>query len=381
MEATRTPTSTTSATRRLAVDWLRGAVMVLMTWDHASAFFNAARVSQDSPVMYKAGTSLPALGFALRWITHLCAPTFVFLAGVALALSYTRRERAGETETRFDRDLLVRGAVLLAIELIVVQLAVGELLFQVLYAIAMGLWAMIVLRRLPPRWLVGAALAWWIGSEALTMSVWDGHSAHGGGLVTALLVSFATNESCTVMYPALPWISVMALGWATGRRWFSAGDHNICASRRIRFFIAVGLGCLALFVLVRGLNGYGNMGLLRADPSLVQWLNVSKYPPSLSFMTLELGLAALVLAAGLGWERRGGPGRDHLLTVFGQTALFYYVFHVVFLSLAANVLAIRSDSLTPAVTMWVITMAVGYPVCRVFRATKRRYPQSWLRYV
>jgi len=93
--------------RVVALDWMRGLVMVLMTVDHASEMFNSGRHVSDAYVLYKPGTPLPVVQFLVRWMTHLCAPTFVFLAGASLALSTMKRLKAGESEASIDRSIVI----------------------------------------------------------------------------------------------------------------------------------------------------------------------------------------------------------------------------------------------------------------------------------
>src|SRR5262245_35997834 len=108
--------SAPTSARLAALDQLRGLVMVLMTLDHASGEFNAGRLMPDGVALYTPGTPLPAAQFLTRWVTHLCAPTFVFLAGTALALSVARRRAAGDAEGAIDRFLVTRGAFIAALD-------------------------------------------------------------------------------------------------------------------------------------------------------------------------------------------------------------------------------------------------------------------------
>ena len=144
-----------AAPRLAAVDALRGLVMVLMTLDHASGAFNAGRLVSDSARGWVPGAALDPRQFATRWVTHLCAPTFVFLAGLSLSLSAERRRARGEPPGKQDRFLVTRGLFIAACDPLWMSWAFGvkdRLLFQVLYAIGMSFVAMAGLRRLsPPR--------------------------------------------------------------------------------------------------------------------------------------------------------------------------------------------------------------------------------------
>ncbi len=152
------------ASRLGAIDALRGLVMVLMTLDHASGAFNAGRLMTDSARSYHAGMALDPAQFYTRWVTHLCAPTFVFLAGLSLSLSAERRRARGQSEAGQDRFLITRGLFIAACDPLWISwgfgMPSGKLLLQVLYAIGMSFVAMAGLRRLPRRWLglLGLAL-------------------------------------------------------------------------------------------------------------------------------------------------------------------------------------------------------------------------------
>jgi uncharacterized membrane protein len=146
------PVSRPVAERHLAVDWLRGLVMVLMTVDHASGEFNAGRLFTDATIFYKPGTALPVAQFLVRWMTHLCAPTFVFLAGFVLLGSVERRRRAGESEWSTTRFIVTRGLFIAALDPIWMRIVFptpgGTWILQVLYAIGMSMVALAFLRRL-----------------------------------------------------------------------------------------------------------------------------------------------------------------------------------------------------------------------------------------
>jgi uncharacterized membrane protein len=365
--------------RVVALDWLRGLVMVLMTIDHASGTFNAGRLMTDGFALYKPGTPLPVAQFMTRWITHLCAPTFVFLAGTALALSIEKRRRAGETARELDRFIVMRGLVIAMLDPLWMSpvFVPGRVLFQVLYAIGGGLVAMAVLRRLGSTALLAVAFVLLAGGEALAnFALWlaDGNPT----LPSTLLVTGGGFGVLIVAYPLVPWLVIMLLGWWFGRR--LAGRPGVVTPPRVA---AVALAALAVFAVVRGLNGYGNQLLAREDGSLVQWLHVSKYPPALSYVTLELGLMGLVLAAFLAVSRRSGAvGWLEPLRVLGQTALFFYLLHVHVLTFAAHVLGLAHRSgLAATYVAALVTLVVLYPLCRWYGSYKRAHPDGWPRYV
>jgi uncharacterized membrane protein len=349
-----------------------------MAVDHASGVFNAGRLVTDSFVLNRPGAPLDPAQFLTRWITHVCAPTFVFLAGAALALSIEKRHAAGESCVAIDRFIVTRGLFIAGLDPLWMSLvfAPGHVLLQVLYAIGGSLVAMVALRRLPERWLLAAAILFFVGGEALTGLVL---SLTGGEptLLVALLLTGGQLGGLIVAYPLVPWLAFMLLGWCFGRFLVRAD-----AAAAGRLLAVAGVGALALFALVRGLNGYGNMRLPREDASLVQWLHVSKYPPSLSYAALELGLMALGLAALLALQRAAGPHALAPLLVLGQTALFFYLLHVHALTLAGAALgAAHRAGLGATYAAAAAVLAALYPLCARYRRYKLADPDGWNRYV
>jgi uncharacterized membrane protein len=350
-----------------AIDVVRGIVMVLMTLDHASSTFNAGRLMQDSALAYHAGTALDPLQFLVRWVTHLCAPTFVFLAGASLALSVARRRRGGMPDRLIDRDMLLRGALILGLELFwmswVFRLGL-PLQLGVLYAIGASMILMVGLRRLPPTLVALLGLAMIVGGEALNDQL-DPH-------VTAFAATMSGGQigSILYLYPFLPWTGFMMLGWAAGARLDGPG-------MRARDWLALAAGAGATFLVVRGLDGYGNAHLHRGGGSWVDWLHVSKYPPSLSYAALELGIAFALLALVWRWKRPWQP-----LVVLGQTALFYYLIHIhLFKAVAVPLGLYKSQGLGATAVAWLAMMVVLYPACRWYLGVKRRHPHSLLRFI
>jgi uncharacterized membrane protein len=365
-------------TRLPPLDWLRGLVMVVMAIDHASGVFNAGRLMTDGVVLYRPGTALPPAQFLTRWMTHLCAPTFVFLAGTALALSTERRRARGASSVAIDRFILTRGLLIAALDPLWMSwvFAPGQILLQVLYAIGGSMIAMVGLRRLDARWLAGIALLLVVGGEALTGLAL---LATGGEptLPAALLLTGGQLGWLIVAYPLVPWLAMMMLGWSFGR----VLDGSV---RTERLLAAGGAVALGVFALVRGLNGYGNMRLLRDDASLVQWLHVSKYPPALAYTSLELGLMALCLAWLFRLHRRTPSAARHLrpLLVLGQTALFFYLLHVHVLVLAARMLgAAHHGGLLATYAAGLGVVVLLYPLCHHYRRYKLAHPDAWPRYI
>jgi uncharacterized membrane protein len=371
--------SGSSRTARLvALDWMRGLVMLLMAVDHSSAVFNAAHFAQDDAASFSPGTPLPTVQFLSRWTAHLCAPTFVFLAGASLALSISHRTASGESAWDIDKHLLLRGVVILAFEGWFSLFWVGRhrVLLQVLYAIGISVVAMVPLRRLSTGMLVGlgaviVALSEWVVSAL----GWQSQQATPLGL---LLLVPGDRGAFVFRYPALPWLSVMLFGWAFGR--FLARGPGARATERL--LVSGGAALLALFVVVRAQNGYGNAGLFREGGSLLQWLHVSKYPPSLSYVTLELGVMALLLAGFWVTAERTQASENGLFIVLGRTPMFFYLLHVALLVGLGRVLHLTHRlGLAGAYLFAAAVVAVLYPLCRRYGRYKAVHPTWWTRYL
>jgi uncharacterized membrane protein len=379
--ASQPPPAPVPKTRRIAaIDWMRGFVMLLMILDHASMSFDRDHLDHDSALYADAMTmALPAGEFFTRWMTHICAPTFVFLAGTALALSIERRVATGMDAWEIDKNILIRGLIIALLDPTIVSLGLGHVSLSVLTAIGVSMMAMTVLRRLPTWGLVAFGVGWFMLGEWVTGLVW---SPPGSASISASL-AFATSGDgdFSIKYPVVPWLAMMALGWVFGRHMteHASGKTQVTPGR---VMLVAGLASLAVFAVVRGLNGYGNMFLLRADDSWQQWLHVSKYPPSLTYASLELGLMAVVLALMLKLEPVLGVRENGLLLVLGQTAMFYYLVHRFVFDATAHYGGLHGAgtiSTTYAVGIGVII--VLYPLCRWYRSFKSAHPGSFLRYL
>ncbi len=379
---TAAPSAPAAKAQRLpALDWLRGFVIALMVVDHADALGNPRHQSTDGSLLPQ--EALRTADFLTRWCTHLCAPTFVFLAGTAMALSAARRA-AG-----VDRHLLARGAVLIGLEVTVMSFfwrqgipGLGVML-QVLYALGAGMMAMAVLRRLSTRGLVLAAVGLALGCE-VAFALLAPTAERQPGLVLRLLVSGGWGggfddwpPGLLVMYPALPWLPPMLLGHAFGRH-LARPDGT-----PIRLLLLAGAIGLLVFAALRLGNGFGNMLLPRQDGSLLEWLHCSKYPPSLTFLGMELGLMALLLALLLAVQRRLGGRLEHWnpLLVVGQVPLFFYLVHLPLLGLLAHLGVLPMGGAGRSWLAALVVLVLLTPLCGLYRWYKQACRHRWTRYL
>jgi uncharacterized membrane protein len=309
-----------AARRLVAIDLLRGLVMILMALDHTRDFFGAS--GMDPRDVHE-----PAL-FLTRWVTHFCAPVFIFLAGISAWLYGARGRSTGE----LSRFLLTRGFWLIVLEFTVVRLgwtfslAPSFLVAQVIWAIGVSMVALAALVHLP-RWAVAAlALITIAGHNAL-----DGIEAANFGaaawvwnlLHEPALLELGYGVSLFALYPLIPWIGVMAAGYCLGP--VLALDDPAARRRRL---LGLGIAATAGFVLLRASNLYGDPAPWVLEQSwsttVLSFLNCEKYPPSLLYLMMTLGPALILLVA---FERAAGPVA-RWITVFGSVPLFYYVLHL-----------------------------------------------------
>jgi len=179
-------------------------------------------------------------------------------------------------------------------------------------------------------------------------------------------------------------LAMMALGWSFGR--YLLEDHRESTSSRspARLSFVAGLTALIIFVGLRALNGFGNLGLFRLDGSLVQWFHVSKYPPSLAFVALELGIMSLVMSGLFRLQNIRGTQVSNLnpVLLFGQTAFFFYIAHIVVLEVGGRVLGMyQQRGLFESIIATIVALVFLYPLCYWYRSYKAAHPRSLLRFI
>jgi len=367
----------TTRIRIRAIDWLRGLVILLMTIDHSGATLDAAHMHGDDGRSWVVGAALPAGEFLTRWITHLCAPTFVMLAGTSLALSAEKR-RGQPGQTRF---MVTRGLLIAALDPLWMSLAFAHyrwIVFQVIYAIGMSMVCMAWLRRLSTRALLGGAIV--IQATGELAARWTPQSEPLHGILCFLLVGGRIGGRFVCAYPLIPWLSFMMLGWVLGRYLLEPAARE----EKARTLALLGVGLLGLFAVLRGIDGYGNWWLHRDSSAPLQWLHVAKYPPSLTFTGLELGISLLLLALFLALDDPARPRRAFgVLSLLGGTALFYYLLHAHILAAAEAIFDwnTHEDGLAKTWIGAALTVLVLLWPCAAYRRYKLAHPDGWTRYL
>ncbi len=371
-----------------SIDILRGFVMVLMALDHVRDFFTDARFDP----LDLSQTNAPL--FLTRWITHFCAPTFVLLAGVSAYLTGRRCTRA-----ELSKFLWTRGLWLVVLEVTVMSLVWTfnvrydhGLFLQVIWAIGVSMIVLAGLIHLPLPAIAVCSVAMIFGHNLL-----DGIEPQSFGAwapLWSLLHVSAPIPHAFVGYPLIPWIAVMSLGYCAGAL------YDMEPQRRTQWLIYFGVGSLTAFVLLRTTNVYGDPADWSLQSTtihtLLSFVNVQKYPPSLQYLLLMLGFAFLWLAV-----LESARGRfSEVLRTFGRVPLFFYVLHIALAHLAAGLIALAmgygtamlSDDFMsipqlwgfglPVVYLaWLLVVISLYPACRWFAAVKRRRDDWWLSYL
>lgn len=378
------------ASRRISsIDLLRGWVIALMTVDHAREFFYKA-VQVADPMNL---ATVPPDVFLTRWLTHFCAPTFVFLAGVS---AYLYSQKPGVSQNRFSSFLLKRGAFLVLMEVTLISFAWSfifppeRIYLQVIWAIGIGMTCLAGLSRLP-RWAISLIVILLIAGTPLLSHVTPPDTAFGKTLWAFLyqreLIPITDSLSLRTSYPLLPWIGVMGFGFLMGKLYTPAYTEE----RRKRILLQAGLLMLAGFIVFRLSNGYGDNNpflWFPGDPTktLMSFLNVTKYPPSFQFCLMTLSATCLGLWLLENWK----PPLEKALLTFGRVPMFYYILHLYLLHGAAclSVIALglpghRQFSVPGVETVWLIALAcllVTFPVSQWFSQQKTKHPGGWLQY-
>ena len=390
------------AYRLSAIDMIRGLVVVIMAIDHVrdNVFLGALQDPTTDP-------KIVAGVFATRWVTHFCAPVFVLLAGVSAGLMATRK--SGRDLARF---LLLRGAWLIVVEMVLISTAIsfapagipelgGQVLvvMQVIWVIGASMIALSLLQWMGRRVCLVLGLAIVAGHNLLD-SVWPASSLldeqwplwvalHGPMAVRAgpFLFLFA--------YPLLAWIGVMSLGFG------SSEVFAWPAERRNRILVRAGGAMTAAFLLLRSLDGYGDPNHWQSQEAglvatVIDFLNTTKYPPSLLFVLMTLGPASMLCGVA---DRITGVVKESLV-MFGRVPFAFYVAHFYLIHTMSVILGrLQGFSVRQMMTAflfypkgygvglpgvylaWVLVIATLYPFCRWVAAVKARRHDWWLSYL
>ncbi len=384
--------------RLQSIDIVRGIVMIIMALDHTRDLIHITSVT-DSPTNLQATT--PAL-FLTRWITHFCAPIFVFLSGVSAYLVFKKTNDV--TSTR--RFLLTRGIWLVVLEFTLVNFGVwfnphfNVFLFDVIAAIGCGfiILSLLLKSSIKTILIVGLAI---IFLHNLSSFISAAETSLPGKLTMMLVapgaIPFGKGGLFIMGYPPIPWLGILLTGFAAGRLF------ELAIPMRKPLFLKIGLTALALFIIVRSVNVYGDSFQWEKQKStlftFLSFINVTKYPPSLIFCLLTLGVMFLLLSSVEGLQNKF----TEITIVYGKVPLFYFLIHwyilhplmflIVFfqgykysdLVFGVNLgrpKGISGVNLWYTYLIWALVVIALYPICKWYGKYKESHKEKkWLRYL
>jgi uncharacterized membrane protein len=384
-----------STQRIQTIDLLRGIVMVLMTLDHVRDYFHADAFLYDPLDIQK---TAPAVFFT-RWITHFCAPVFILLAGTSAFLSGVRKGRK-----ELSSFLVKRGLWLIVLEFTVMNFAwffnvsFSILVLQVIGAIGIGMIILSFMVRFSLRTILVTGVVLVAGHNLM-----DSIHVPGTGLPAvgwSLLHEFRAFEYGDVLlfigYPIIPWTGIMLLGYCLGRIYQPSFDRY----ERRTILLITGLSAVLLFLLLRLTNIYGDPRPWEVQDSNIQtimsFLSVSKYPPSLLYALITLGPALIFLALA---EKLKGKTASYMIAL-GRVPMFYYILHVYVIHLLAMLAAVFTGyhitdmifttwitdapelkgygfSLPATYGVWCVVLAILIPVSLRYEKYKSRNRDKW----
>ena len=351
-----------------SIDILRGLAMVIMALDHVRDYFHYGSFFID-PTDFD--TTTPFVFFT-RFITHNCAPAFIFLAGTSAFLYGSNKPKP-----QLSKFLFTRGLWLVFLEIAVngllwsFDITYSSIFLQVIWAIGLSMIALSLIVYLPKKMILILGIVLVAGHNLLDEIVMEGKSF--GSIIWYILhqrVAFniGPDYEITFAYPIIPWIGVLALGYCFG----SLYKRDFNPSLRKTWLLGLGFGAIALFYILRGLNGYGDLHpwSVQKDSifTIMSFFNVTKYPPSLDYILITLGPAMLFLYVIENVKNRF----TNFLLVFGRVPLFYYFLHIFVIHLFAilGMMIMGDDWHNMILTMEVFQNAAlinyGYPLYVVY---------------
>ena len=381
----------TTTARITSIDLLRGIVMIIMALDHTRDYFHADSLrfepddlSQTTPIL-----------FFTRWITHFCAPVFVFLAGTSAFLSGQRK-----TKKQLSKFLLTRGFWLIILEFTIVNFAwtfnikLPFTTLGVIWALGISMIVLAVFIHLPLKSILALGLIIVFGHNLLDNIQFN--SFFWSALHERRVFRIDDSHLIRTSYPILPWIGIMVLGYCFGRLY----TKEFAAEKRKKWLLILGTVTIAMFIIVRAINFYGD-----PDPwstqnisifTFLSFLNTTKYPPSLLFTLMALGPAMIFLA----FAEKPLNRFTQAITRIGRVPMFYYILHLYLIHLLAmlaaefsgfnwsDMILQRRTSFDPQLKgygfslgvtylVWIGIVLLLYPLCKWYDKYKTAHKEKW----
>lgn len=388
-----------------SIDLLRGLAMIIMALDHTRDFFH---ITADTANPLDLNTTTPQLFFT-RWITHFCAPVFVFLAGTSAFFQSSRKSKP-----ELSKFLITRGLWLVFIEVVIMNFAFSfdptfsVIGLQTIWAIGISMILLGLAIRLPFTAILTMGLIIVLGHNALDFYEQQFPPDHQYNIVYSFLhhqglYSLTKNHNLLIFYPFLPWTGLMMLGYCFGKLFMKYEGM-----RRRKVLTWLGLGIVLFFIVLRATNLYGDAQHWSQQKNslftLMSFINTVKYPPSLLYMCMTIGPAILFVA----WWGNVKNGVTKFITVYGKVPFFYYVIHfylIHLLSMAAffsrghsfaqGIHSLKEGPVPPfnfiipgegyslwiVYLVWIFVFVSLYPLCKWFSQYKQTHKQWWLSYL
>lgn len=377
-----------------SIDMLRGLVMVIMALDHVRDYFHFDAYLFDPADMTKTNVAL----FWTRFVTHFCAPVFVFLAGTSAFFVGQRRDKKS-----LSVWLLKRGVWLVIAELTIIKLAwmfkldYSSIVLQVIWVLGISMIFLAGFIHLPKKFMIGLCLVAIFGHNLLDAVAPTDPVA--SGIWTFLhvfnLIDFGSFQ-VFIGYPIIPWIFVMPLGYYFGELYKSSVDPKL----RIKRLFQMGLGITLLFFALRTINIYGDLVPWSEQDSMgmtiASFFNVAKYPPSLLYLLITLGPSIVFLALVENWQN----WLSEKLVVIGRVPMFFYIVHLYVIHFFGVIAAMLTGfsfsdmvidlwiTLQPQLQgygfnlwvvylIWIVLTIALYPICSWYNKYKTNHREKW----
>jgi len=379
-----------------SIDLLRGLVMIIMALDHVRDYFHQGAFLYDPLDLEKTSTAL----FFTRWITHFCAPVFMFLAGTAAYISGQKK-----TKKELSLFLLTRGLWLVLLELTLIgfewnfDITFSNIYFIVIWALGISMIALAGLIHLPYKLILVIGIVLVAGHNLLDNVHVTGNNLPAFGWALLHQMNFFTwhGKNVFVGYPVLPWIGVMALGYCLGILY----TRNFDAAKRKKILLRIGSGAILLFILIRFINVYGDPSQWSHQQSawftVLSFIKATKYPPSLLYILMTLGPALLFLAVTENVSNRVSK----IISIYGRVPMFYYILHIFLVHLLtllasgwfthfgyrvwilqqplwfSTSLKGYGFSLGIVYLVWISIVVSLYPLCKWYDKYKTSHKEKW----
>ena len=382
--------------RITSIDFLRGAIMIIMALDHVRDYLYSGSFYFDPLDLEKTSGVL----FFTRWITHFCAPVFMLLAGTSAYLSGLKK-----TKGQLAAFLVKRGIWLVFLEIVVVNFGWNfnfrfpMVLLVTIWTLGLSMILMAALIYLPKRLILLLSLTIIAGHNLLDGVHVAGNTlpAFGWSLLHDQRVFLWHKEIILVGYPLLPFIALMPLGYCLGQLY----DPAFNIKKRVSILIATGIFAIVLFIVLRYINFYGDP--VKWTPqknsffTFLSFLKVNKYPPSLLYVLITIGSACLFL----GLMERVQNWFVRIVSVYGRVPMFYYLLHIYLIHLLAVIISMLTPgedwhiwildqplwftqslkgygfSLPFAYSVWAIIVIALYPICKQYDRYKQSHKEKW----